>query len=365
MSISLAEAAPATVTLPKTHTYKTLDAWRGIASLWVVLFHSSAPLMDKYHLQSNPLYALPLSGYLGVWMFFVISGYCIAHAATQALARQNGLRTYVVARFRRIYLPCWFSLVLYIGLSTFATFLVAHSYLKSSVLAQRSILHHGILFYLSNVSFCYEVGFYALVGIAIAFTMRFGNGRTLLSGLHSLTIGSLIFFITAPHKIVYPFDYWPQFGFGILVYDLIKYGRQITKIAFGFTVTLFITFAWLHPTGVGYHGIGGRIPFLFGLLFAVTILLLHHYDDRLSRIPVIQWLSWLGLFSYSLYLTHVLVVGVVLQVLGRLHLEIPWLCVITSAVASVTFAYGFYQLFERPFTRKKQSVRALPEAGPV
>jgi len=278
MSISLTEATPVTVTLPKTHTYKTLDAWRGVASLWVVLFHSSAPLIDKYHLQSNLLYALPLNGYLGVWMFFVISGYCIAHAATQALGRQNGLRTYALARFRRIYLPCWFSLVLYIGLSTLATFLVAHGYLKSSVLAQKSMLHQSILFYLSNVSLtqvllhqeyisdvcwtlCYEVGFYVLVGIAIAFTMRFGNERTLLSGLHSLTIGSLIFFLTAPHKIFYPFDYWPQFGLGILVYDLVKHRRKITKIAFGFAVMLFIAFAWLHPIGVGYHGIGGRIHF--------------------------------------------------------------------------------------------------------
>ena len=382
MNPSVAKEINDAVVLPATHTYKTLDAWRGLASLWVVLFHASAPLLDKEHLQNNPLYTLPLLGYLGVWMFFVISGYCISHAAAQSLSRPNGLRTYVVARFRRIYLPCWFSLIFYIALSALAFFLVSHNFLKSSTLAEKPTLHHGWLFYVSNLSLtqvllhqnyisdvcwtlCYEVGFYVLVGIAIAFASKIGNERTLLSGLHILTICSLLFFIIAPGKICYPFDYWPQFGLGILIYDLIKHHQKITMIAAGMTAILFVVFAWTHSSGVGYHGIGGRIPFLFGLAFAATLMLIHRYDEQLSRIRFVQWLSRLGLFSYSLYLIHVLVVGVVLQVLNKLHLEAAWIGVDLSVIVSVIAAYGFYLCFEKPFIKKNQKARVLVGAEPI
>ena len=57
--------------------YKTLDAWRGLASLWVTWFHV-CHLMLEGHVVAGSALVLAVSGtgYLGVQMFFVISGYC-------------------------------------------------------------------------------------------------------------------------------------------------------------------------------------------------------------------------------------------------------------------------------------------------
>jgi len=48
--------------------YRLLDAWRGVAALWVVLLHTRLPGIPA------PLYAWSAGGHLGVPMFFVISG---------------------------------------------------------------------------------------------------------------------------------------------------------------------------------------------------------------------------------------------------------------------------------------------------
>lgn len=367
MITSAAENALDTVVVPKTHTYKTLDAWRGLASLWVVLYHTSAPLGDKFNLYAHRAYDLPLNGYLGVSVFFVVSGYCIAHAATQALGRANGLRSYAAARFRRIYWPCWFSLPFYLGLGLLATALVRHHTLKSSALAQQDVLHHSALYYLSNFTLtqiifhqqfisnvcwtlCYEVAFYVIVGLGLALKLR--DERQLLTGLHGLTIATLVYWLIAPKAVFYPLDYWPLFGLGVMVYDLLKHRRIIAKAAFLTAVTLFLVFAGLNVSG-GYIGRGTRATFSCALITGLLIWLLHRYDERLMKLRLVQWLSWLGLFSYSLYLTHWLVVGLVLQVLGKAHLERPAVCLVIAPIVSIVVAFGFYQLFERPFIRKK------------
>lgn len=375
MNTELAGKSADPVVAPKTHTYKTLDAWRGLASLWVVLYHTSAPLADKFHLTAHGIYLLPLNGYLGVSVFFVVSGYCIAHAAVLSLGKLNGLRSYFAARFRRIYWPCILSLPLYVALGLLATFLVSHHYLKSSALAQQNFLHHGFLYYASNLTLtqivlhqqfvspvcwtlCYEAAFYVIVGLMLALKLR--TEYQLLNGMHILTVATLLYWLVAPKSVFYPLDYWPLFGMGVMVYDLLKHQRPAAKIAFISAVSLVLVFDWLNYSG-GYIGRGTRLTFSCALAAALLMWLLHRYDERLMKFRLVQWMSWLGLFSYSLYLTHWLVVGLVLQLLSKVHLEIPVLCLVVSSVVSVVAAYGFYLVCERPFVKKKALLESARE----
>ncbi|HXN41580.1 MAG TPA: hypothetical protein VN918_07325, partial [Myxococcaceae bacterium] len=59
---------------PYPRRYASLDAWRGIASLLVLVWH-------RYWLRT------PITNgfWLGVQLFFVISGYCIAAAVDNSL----------------------------------------------------------------------------------------------------------------------------------------------------------------------------------------------------------------------------------------------------------------------------------------
>ena len=71
--------------------YLTLDAWRGFASIWVVLVHASLIIGVMFpDLAQSPVFILCKKGGLGVQMFFVISGYCIASAAGSAIRHTHG-----------------------------------------------------------------------------------------------------------------------------------------------------------------------------------------------------------------------------------------------------------------------------------
>ena len=80
---------------PRAPRYVTLDHWRGIACLLVVLFHSSGVAFLSMEAsgtapQSAGLAGLALSitriGWIGVPFFFVISGYAISATADRHVA---------------------------------------------------------------------------------------------------------------------------------------------------------------------------------------------------------------------------------------------------------------------------------------
>src|SRR5689334_18806820 len=92
-----------------------LDVLRGVAVLAVIVLHSShhaigqgVPLFD------NLFWPVIRHFYLGVQLFFVISGYCIIGAVDSAERSSKPLSSYIRRRIRRIYPPYWCSLILLI-----------------------------------------------------------------------------------------------------------------------------------------------------------------------------------------------------------------------------------------------------------
>src|SRR5258708_40084565 len=76
---------------------------RGIAAVWVVLFHFQSLIVQVILPQQTKLVA---KGYLMVDLFFIMSGFIICHVYQQSF--QAGLtagsfRRFIVARFARIY----------------------------------------------------------------------------------------------------------------------------------------------------------------------------------------------------------------------------------------------------------------------
>ena len=69
--------------------YQTLDAWRGLASLWVVMLHATQTTIPEQfpQLAHRALYAFSFWGSLGVPIFFVVSGYCICGSACGLIAQ--------------------------------------------------------------------------------------------------------------------------------------------------------------------------------------------------------------------------------------------------------------------------------------
>ena len=89
-------------------TIRTCRRWIGpvLACLLVVFYHCvfyAQP--EKPHDDAFGLMTVMRVGWLGVPMFFVISGYCISATADNSRRKGHGLRQYFWRRFRRIFPP--------------------------------------------------------------------------------------------------------------------------------------------------------------------------------------------------------------------------------------------------------------------
>jgi exopolysaccharide production protein ExoZ len=355
---------------PQRTVYRSLDAWRGIASLWVVMIHSCLPAITGPFpdLRFQPLYAFSLYGSLGVQMFFVISGYCIANAAASIIRKNHSLLKFLQARVRRIYPPYFFSFVLAAILSIIVAHFVATGKIKGSALAQNNILHQHFLYYISSLTItqvpthqqpllavywtlCYEIAFYAIVGLFLLPT-RIRNERGLMNSMHCVTILTLLLLIISPRHVPFPFDLWPQFGLGVMVYDILQKPTQRYLRAFWLAIILETAgFIVLHSIGGDISHKSSRLTFGICLAFALALIVLHRYDDMLTKAKVTKLFAWIGTFSYSLYLTHLLCLGIISQIGKRLGVtEHTYIIVYILEIAlSIGFAWIFYRFFEKPF----------------
>jgi peptidoglycan/LPS O-acetylase OafA/YrhL len=94
--------------------YQMLDAWRGLACLMVVVHHAGYALDWPEAGDSWGRWLLVLAVRrmkLGVSLFFVISGYCIAASALATARRGEPPWEFVRRRVWRIYPPYWFALL--------------------------------------------------------------------------------------------------------------------------------------------------------------------------------------------------------------------------------------------------------------
>ena len=376
--------APSTARPAKPKPYQTLDAWRGFAALWVVLSHAClstsfltvSPLVNAH----QKFYVFSLAGYLGVQIFFVISGYCIASSAVSALSRAGGLKDFFQARARRIYPPYLLSLALVVLASEVATTLAhRHPALAVSALARLDFFDRPAAFILSNLTLTsepfgqgvavpvswtldYEVAFYGLMGLAMAALIRRRDGFLLLNGLHGLTVVSLAALMLRPLGISYPFDLWPQFGLGVLAYDLLNHpGRAVPRGVAVVVMAQVLAFAILYsragPATVFEHWRHSSLPsrVVFALLIWAVLLALRRHDDALSRLRPVRALAWVGRFSYTLYLTHFVCVNALSMIgdsLGMTAATFPLLYLAKVALA-VLLAAALYPFVEAPFLHRR------------
>ena len=214
---------------------------------------------------------MALQGGLGVHVFFVISGYCIAVAACSNLRRKQGIAAFVKARIRRIYPTMWAGVALTFGMAVLAYVLLTRGVLTTSEMGQRDMLHQHFVYYFTNITLtqvvlhqgfvlfvcwtlCYEVAFYALVSVAL-WAVRQRDGRALLDLLHGVTLLSLAWLLLAPSGIVYPLDFWPEFGLGVLLYDILQNPTQRRpKALFAGACLLTLAFVCRNARGIGPLG---------------------------------------------------------------------------------------------------------------
>lgn len=134
--------------------------------------------------------------------------------------------------------------------------------------------------------------------------------------------------------------------------------RRTPQAAFGLCGALIGLYALRYGCEGDAEGLSEGLRTVFSLGFCCLLLWLFRWDEHLVKVWPARLFSWLGLFSYSLYLIHLLALGIVTQGLSRLHsLDAhPLLLFLLKLVLCVAVGRLFFHFCEHPFldTRQRQ-----------
>jgi peptidoglycan/LPS O-acetylase OafA/YrhL len=334
--------------------FPALDGLRGIAAVMVVLFHYGGPTWEW------------LNGWVGVHIFFVLSGFLITTLALREEERRGrlSLGNFYIRRAARI-LP-----VYYVVLGVFAGVIWARAEWESSGLGR--VIGHYLTF---NGEFVgpgqphghvwtlgIEQKFY-LVWPVLAFAAVLGATRraaltsALLALLVSLCIVNSLFVSYFPIVVgcLLALALHSRRGFRALAILTRPRAAIVTAISFA-AVHLLI------PLEIEVLGDDGQVILVYSAavsLFLVSLLGRGPVGWLLSRRPV----TFVGDRSYSLYLVQGLAGIVVAEVVPALATHRTITAAAVLAV-SVLLADLLYRWVERPFIELGRRAARFPRRDP-
>jgi peptidoglycan/LPS O-acetylase OafA/YrhL len=368
---------------PVTARLWTIDALRGAAALGVVLTHASSVIGAAPRGIDGVLRGTLWFGRYGVWLFFVISGFCIhyrwALGACDGRTAPPDFLAFWRRRIRRLYPPYLVALLIFVWLRFGGEWTTPH--------AMRAIGLHLLMLQnldVSTVSSINEVFWtlaieeqlYLLYFVLVRLRAQSGWPVALAAGLAA----RLAWFGVAGalHRLGYvevlvtqsALAQWPVWMLGALCVEamlgLVAIPRLFTNavvcvalLAVG--AAMSYSLLYVLPPGTVYRMIWFSADVVWGLGFFVALnLAVRRQRDQRAPSVAGSVLAAVGLFSYSLYLTHEVVTSYGWSRIAPVLAGAPAVLVITAAtLASVVLARMFFLLFERPFlSASSQPARA-------
>ncbi len=291
-----------------------IDALRGFAALWVLLYHFVGRLTDDFAVTClpAPLQSFVHHGWLGVEVFFVLSGFVIAYSLRDARVTPGYLARFALRRSLRLDPPYWVTIFLAYGMLRLGGAVLVPAGGDGTALLVNLLYLDRVVGVPSAVSvgwtLCLEIQLYLTYILLLALSQRLaswaGEGKARL----------LVFGPVAAWSLAVGFDaaaapwrglcvgYWYMFFLGVLTAWLVC-GQLSLR---GFVLSCL---------GVGLATVlHWDVRAAAAVAVALSIVLVAGFG-RLHTLLDWGWLQYLGRMSYSLYLTHT-VVGWPLIALG-------------------------------------------------
>lgn len=335
----------------KKHLFETLDAMRGVAAIMVMLCHLVGPL--------SPVDFAPLA-YVAVDLFFVLSGFVIAHSYEQRLVAGMTAAEFMLKRLVRLYPLYLAGLVLAVVAAVADIFLgkeaIPPGYVMVSALLEAffvpSPFGDGIhnLYPLNAVA--WSLLFELLVNFAYAAGFRWWSTRVLggvvvASGLAIVAIAAS----GVPLSYGWGWDNgWvavPRviFGFtaGVLIWrSRVRIPGKVSRFG-ALAPVVLLTLLLASPVSENAYAAA------FMLLGAPALVML---GSTVEPGPRLQWTyRALGASSYALYVTHyplVYAMGFAARAVG-----LPlWFAIPATAIAAVVTAWLMHHLYDQPVRQR-------------
>jgi len=334
-----------------------IQGLRALAAILVTVFHARL---------------LP-GGFIGVDIFYVISGYLITGLILREIEKTGtlDLRSFYQRRIKRLlptsvfvlFVTAIFAWILFppitrdaLGRDLFAAATYISNYLFAWWQNDYQNLNATPSPFIHYWSLAVEEQFYLIWPIFILFLARYGK-KVILGGIAITTLGSLLFSIyltqVAPIWAFYslPTRAW-ELGFGALLLFIPETKKKIRILpwlgSFG------ITFASLNfNENTAFPGKNALIPVIATVVLIASIKYWPPLFNDLSNSRVSQWL---GAISYPLYLWHWPALVLPSSALGRpLRFYERFLCILLTII----LAHFTSKYVEEPLRHKNLSPRTI------
>lgn len=329
--------------------FLTLQSYRGLAALAVAAFHLSIGLGDPRYFGTQVLSSVTWRMDLGVDFFFVLSGFIIMMAHRKDIGQPSRLPVFFEKRFTRIYPVYWiytgvFCLLVALGFG--AVTQNPDTAAKWTTVATLIRFENFLLPISPAWTLIHEIAFY-LVFATLILNRRFG-----IVVFAAWQIACIVLFQYPSPDERTPFAtyfaaYNIDFAIGVAVFVL--YHRRMLHAPLAWLLSgvallaLTLTFE-----GLGYPFAGYKLS--YALAFGAIILgsVTWEAGRKSLRIPL---LPFLGDASYTIYLTHNPIEGVLAKIAMRVlpgAATSPYLVYVVVLVLTVAAGCLAHLLVERP-----------------
>jgi peptidoglycan/LPS O-acetylase OafA/YrhL len=346
---------------------------RGAAALWVALHHATTGLVYFTLPSSDIVTRFFHRGWLGVDLFFILSGFILAYTYSKTPWTGEALKSFFIKRFARVY-PVHFSVLTFLLLAVSLVSLAGKAsalndnFNESNFFAQL-LLMHGIGFIepggwnlvswsVSSEALAYVL--FPLLSFLIRFKMTVLSLISFLIAMVTLSV-TLAFYLNSSDKFILDFEYtWfrvlNEFFMGMLLFKLY------------FVLKKHWAFGFLAMIGIGGIILQGLVAssfydFMYITYFMMIILGLALLPERRKN----RALSYLGEISYSFYLIHSFVIVSLNQLSKKIEmLQSPVVVISLFLLISGLLAMMIYEqvevkarklLLESLLSSKKNQIR--------
>tara|TARA_Y100001958_G_C21121395_1_gene465397 strand:+ start:49 stop:1056 length:1008 start_codon:yes stop_codon:yes gene_type:complete len=312
---------------------ENIDLLRGVAIIFVVLFHYTNHYSPDYLLRTDNWF-LPIAkyGWSGVDIFFIVSGYCIA----LTIIKTSNFVEFSVKRFARIY-PAYF----FCGISTliFFSFFDLPGREVSWFTGFMNLIFAN---FIPGLNFKYIDGIYWALIVELKFYIFFGiiyfifknlNKAIIVWGIFSIILNLLLIFT---EKVVFFSSISPHanlFLIGLMVFNL----KGKNFISYFLISLIALTNIFINERYSDYE-----IYFLF--LILITILIL-----KININLKFNLLSRIGLISFSWYLLHNAIGIIIIREFNKMGFENY--SIIIAILTTLVFAIISFKFIEVPLKK--------------
>jgi peptidoglycan/LPS O-acetylase OafA/YrhL len=330
-----------------------IQALRGLAVLMVILYHMRIGSVD--------------AGYLGVDVFFVISGYLITTLVATGIEKGNfTLGSFYFRRAKRL-LPAAYVTVL-------VTALLSPWFLDREELHDFALQVVGAITFTANIFLWQQTGYFDAPSdlkpllhvwslsleeqyyMLLPATLLLLPKRLWLRAVLFAMVASLgLWVVGGSIKPVATFYLLPSRAWELLIGSagaLFVLRRSVEEIGSSFVVRnsffaclILLLVLPMFPLASRFPGMGAVL-----ICFATVVVILRHHD-RLENARITKLLAWVGDFSYSLYLVHWPIVALLKNAWVGSDAGLPLHLRFMALVLAFAAAYPLYRLVERPIHR--------------